>query len=389
MADTFENLGLDTSLIKALEAEKITAPTDIQKLAVPEILKNLDVIFQSETGTGKTLAYLLPLFEKVKASSGMMKAIILAPTHELVIQIQRQIERLWQNSGLTVRSTPIIGNANITRQIDKLKTKPQIIVGSAGRILELIRKNKITARTIQTIVLDEADRLLDDQNSTPVLDIIKTLPQDRQIIAVSATLSQRTIETAKKVMSTPSLIKSEKGGTVPETITHSYLVVEQRDKIELLRKLIRNLEPQKALVFLNKGDQIINLTSKLQYHGIKAESLHGTNEKMDRKQAMDDFRKGKLHVLIASDIAARGLQMDGITHVFNMDVPEDPKDYLHRAGRTGRNGREGLVMTLSTEQELVLLKAIEKALQIKIDDKILYKGKVMDTNFWEKQPPNQ
>ena len=360
MSETFKNLGLDPSLVKALEVEKITIPTDIQGRAIPKISLNKDCIMQSETGTGKTLAYLLPLFEKIKNTSKEMKAVILAPTHELVIQIQRQIERLSQNSGLSIRSTPIIGGTNITRQIDKLKNKPQIIVGSPGRILELIRKKKIKTQTIQMIILDEADRLMDTHNIIPVLGIIGSLHKERQLIIVSATLPQNIIDAAGNIMADPVLIKSEGGESVPESISHIYLITEQRDKIELLKKLIKNIKPPKILIFLNSIDQIDNLTGKLQYHGIKIESMHGTSQKMDRKQVMDDYRSGKLPALIASDIAARGLQMDGITYVFNMDIPEISKDYLHRAGRTGRNGLKGTVVSLATIKEMPLINKIEK-----------------------------
>ncbi len=380
MAESFENLGLDLSLIKALEIEKITIPTDIQIKVIPEINLNKDVIMQSETGTGKTLAYLLPLFEKIKNISKEMKAIILAPTHELAIQIQRQMERLSQNSKLPVRSTPIIGGVNINRQIDKLKDKPQIIVGSPGRVLELINKNKIKTQTIKTIIMDEADRLLEIQNINSVLEIIKRIQKDRQLIIASATLSQNTIETAKKIMTNPVILKSEKGESVPESISHSYLIVDYRNKFELLKKLIKNLNPPKALVFLNDSEHIDDLTGNLQLDEIKAESLHSTNYKIDRKRVMDDFKSGILQVLIASDIAARGLQIDGITHVFNINVPEESKVYLHRAGRTGRNGQKGTVITLSTTGEIPLLKKIEKGLKIKIDNKMLFKGELVNQN---------
>ncbi|MDD5772926.1 MAG: DEAD/DEAH box helicase [bacterium] len=378
MAESFEDLGLDPCLVKALEIEKIIIPTDIQSRVIPEIILNKDVIMRSETGTGKTLAYLLPLFEKIKNTSKEMKAVILAPTHELVIQIQRQMEKLSQNSGFSIRSTPIIGGTNITRQIDKLKGKPQIIVGSPGRILELIQKNKIKAQTIQMIILDEADRLLDMHNVEPVLKIIKSLQKERQLIIASATLPQKTIDMAKSFMADPVLLTSEGGESIPESISHCCLITEQRDKIELLTKLIKNLDPVKALVFLNNVDQIDNLTGKLQFHGIKIESLHGTDYKMDRKRVMDDYRTGRLRILIASDIAARGLQMDGITYIFNIDIPEGSKDYLHRAGRTGRNGLKGIVVSLATVYEMPLLRKIEKELKIKIENKILFKGKITE-----------
>ncbi|MFH1856941.1 MAG: DEAD/DEAH box helicase [Candidatus Omnitrophota bacterium] len=378
MAELFEELGLDLALVKALKIEKITIPTDIQIRVIPKINCNNDVLMQSATGTGKTLAYLLPLFEKIKNTSKEMKAIILAPTHELVIQIKRQIERLSQNSGLPIRSTAIIGGANITRQIDNLKKKPQIIVGSPGRILELLQKNKIKSQTIEQIIIDEADRLMDMHNVTEVFRIIKSLRKERQIVIASATLPQNIIDIARNIMVAPVLMKSEGTASIPESIANIYLIAEQRDKIALLRKLIQNINPPKALVFLNNVDQIDNLIGKFQFHGIKAKSLHGTNKKMERKRVMDGFKSGKIQVLIASDIAARGLQMDGITYIFNMDIPESSKDYLHRAGRTGRNGLQGVVVSLATINEIPLLKRIEKKLKIKIENKVYFEGKIAD-----------
>ena len=377
MGETFENLGISPLLIKALKAEKINNPTDIQINSVPVIIPGRDVIMHSPTGTGKTLAYLLPLFETIKLPAKELKAIIIAPTHELVIQIQRQIERLSANSGINVTSTPIIGGANITRQTEKLKTKPQIIVGSPGRILELIQKKKIRPHTVKTLIIDEADRLLDINNITPVLGVIKTLLKQRQLIIASATMPAEVIETAKGLMNNPSLIKSGKEASVPELISHIFFRTEQRDKIDLLKKLIKSINPGKALVFINSTGGIDNLTSKLRYSGIKAESLHGTNFKKDRKKVMDDFRGGKLQVLIASDIAARGLQMDGITHVFNMDIPEKPDDYLHRAGRTGRNSTEGTAVSIATADEIRLLKKTEKELKIIIENRVYFEGRII------------
>ncbi|MBI4652337.1 DEAD/DEAH box helicase, partial [Candidatus Desantisbacteria bacterium] len=216
MVNLFENIGVDQSLIKALEIEKITIPTDIQIRAIPEINQNKNVIMQSETGTGKTLAYLLPLYKKLKNTSKEMKAIILVPTHELAIQIQRQMERLSLNANLPVYSTPIIGGANINRQLDKLKDKPQIIVGSTGRILELIQKNKIKVQTIQTVILDEADRLLEIQNIDSIYKIVKNVHKECQFIVVSATLPHNTINIARKIITNPVVLLSEKKILIPE-----------------------------------------------------------------------------------------------------------------------------------------------------------------------------
>lgn len=367
MSKLFNNMELDKTLVSALEIEHITDPTDIQLKVIPVLLLSKDVVYQSPTATGKTLAYLLPLFDKLKKSPQGMNTIILAPTHELVIQIHRQIERLAQNSGISVISTPLIGGANIHRQIDKLKKHPQILVGSPGRILELIEKKKIKSPKIEVIILDEADQLLDMNNSPIVLKILKRLPREKQFIASSATLSGTIVKIIGTLSSDYTLIKSEEGEVIPDSITHSYLITEQRDKIQTVRKLINKIKPEKALIFLNNIDLIDSLISKLEYHGIEAQDLHGTNQKLDRKKVMADYRSSKLKILVASDIAARGLQMDEITHIFNMDIPEKSKEYLHRAGRTGRNGKEGTVISLATEREVTFLKRFERELKIRIE----------------------
>lgn len=386
MSETFDALNLKPSLVKALEAEKIVKPTEIQRKVLPSAFENKDIIAQSETGTGKTLAYLLPLYHKLNATAKEMQALILVPTHELAIQVQRQIERLSLNSEVKLTSTPIIGNVNIDRQIDKLKEKPHIIVGSPGRILELIKKKKLSAHTIKTIIIDEADRLMDDSNLEIVKSVIKSTLKERQLMIFSASISKETIAKAKEIMKEPEIIRAEDKLTVPDTIEHIYLVTEQRDKIEVLRKLIRMMEPKKAVAFVNQSDEVETVTAKLNYHGLKAESIHGTNFKLDRKKTMEDFRSGRLQLLVASDIAARGLQIEGITHIFNMSIPEEAKDYLHRAGRTGRNGNTGLSISIITERELPLIKMYEKSLNITIAFKDMYMGKLVDKRHSNKIP---
>lgn len=377
----FNDLSLRPSLVKALELEKITIPTNVQEKSIPVFLEKKDLIVQSETGTGKTLAYLLPIFESIAcgidASENKenkenkelkeLKAIVLVPTHELAVQVQRQIEKLALNSELNIRCALIIGKVNIERQIEKLREKPQIVVGSAGRVLELIKKKKIVAQTVKIIVLDEADRLMSEDNIENTLAVIKTTQKDRQLVAFSATIPDKIIEKLKGIMKLPEVLKSQNIVAVPETIKHFYKVVEKRDKIEVLRKLIRSLEPKKALIFMNNNFDIEIAYDKLNYHGLKTDCIHGTNRKGDRKKTMDDFRSGKVNNLIASDLAARGLQIEGITHVFDMTMSENAQDYLHRAGRTGRNGNEGIVISIVTEREVEMLMSHANKLNIKID----------------------
>ncbi len=378
---TFDSLGLRATLVDALKNENITVPTDVQEKAIPQALKNRDLIVQSETGTGKTLAFLLPLFEKLDFSKKEMQAIVLVPTHELAIQILRQIERLAGNSDLKANAAPIIGNVNIDRQIEKLKEKPHILVGSPGRILELIKKKKISAHTVKTIVIDEADRLMDDNNAETVKAVIKSTLKERQLMMFSASITNDTVKRASELMKEPEIIRSSQSIVVPDQIRHFCFVAEERDKIEVLRKLVRIMNPEKAIVFVSQGKEIEILAEKLKYHGLKAESIHGASIKLDRKKTMEDFRSGKLQLLVSSDLAARGLHIEGVTHIFNLYMPENAKDYLHRAGRTGRSGNAGNAVSIVTEREIPLIRMYEKVLKIDIAARAMYKGEIIPASF--------
>lgn len=376
---------LNPALAAALQKEEISVPTRVQSDAIPLILQNKDLIVQSQTGTGKTLAFLLPLFEKLQPQKRETQAIILVPTHELAIQIQRQIERLTLNSGIALLGMPVIGNVNILRQIEKLKDKPQIIVGSPGRILELIKKRKISAHTVKTIVIDEADKMIGKDNYEPVKAVIDTTLRDRQLLLFSASIPNGTIEKAKLIMKEPTIIKIENTVTIPLSIEHSFFISDERDKIEELVKLVRILKPDKAMIFINKALENDIAAEKLKYHHFLAGSIYGEIDKLQRKTSLEHFKSGKLPLLIASDVAARGLQIDGITSVFNISMPEDPLDYLHRAGRTGRNGNKGQAISIVTARELNLIQLYEKKLNIKFQGKKMFQGRIVDLKPFHSQ----
>lgn len=380
MMNSFDKLGLTLNLIEGLQKEGINEPTDIQVQVIPLALENKDIIGQSQTGSGKTLAYLLPIFQRIDNAKREMQVIVLAPTHELVMQIDKEIKLLSDNSNTPITSAAIIGEVNIKRQFEKLKEKPHIIVGSAGRIFELIKMKKISAHTIKTIVIDEGDRLLDQNNLSVVKDVIKTTLRDRQLMLFSATVNELTLNTAKGLMKDPVVVKVEDKLQVNPNIDHMYFTCEQRDKIELLRKLVASIEPKKAIVFINKSEETQLTTLKLQHHHIKAYGIFGTASKEERKKAMEGFRSGKIQLLIASDVAARGLDVKGVTHIFNLDLPQDSKEYLHRVGRTGRAGESGTAISIVTEKETFFIRKYERDFNIKIAAKEIYKGKIFDAN---------
>ncbi len=378
MINTFNQLGLDERLVEGLKKQGITEPTAIQADTVKLALENKDIVGQSPTGSGKTLAFLLPIFQRVDAGKRETQAIVLEPTHELVMQIEKQARLLAANSGIAVTSAAVIGEVNITRQIEKLKEKPNIIIGSAGRVLELIKRRKINAQTVRTIVIDEGDRMLDEHNLGTVREVIKTTLRDRQLMVFSATIGEKTLSTAREFMKDPQIVRIEDRGKISPDIRHIYLEAEKRDKIEVLRKLAASIKPERAIIFINKSEELQLTAAKLKYHHLSACDISGSASKEERKKALEGFRKGDIKLLVASDIAARGLDIKGVTHIFNLDLPEDPKGYLHRAGRTGRMGESGTVVSIVTEREVPFLRKCERDLKIKIYEKIIARGKVLD-----------
>ena len=315
---TFTELQVRPELVAALAKQHIDEPTAIQVAALPVLLAGTDAYLNSETGTGKTLAYLLPIFCRLDAEQEATQVVIVAPTHELAIQIQRQCSDLAQDAGLPIRSLLLIGGTSMDRQIDKLKKKPHIVVGSPGRICDLIAMRKLKAQAVRSIVIDEADRLLVKESLPAIRAIIRAAPQGPQLIFASATEQP---ESAQAIaMLAPDLVMLQTGiAPVNQNIEHLYLVCEERDKPEVLRKLLHALRPERALIFVHRNETAEKVAAKLAHHKIPVADLHAASDKRDRKRAMDGFRSARCPVLIASDVAARGLDIAGVTHIVNLD----------------------------------------------------------------------
>ena len=362
---TFTDLQLPPELTAALAKQQIADPTAIQVAAVPVLLGGRDAYLNAETGTGKTLAYLLPIFCRLDASLAATQAIIIAPTHELAIQIHRQSCDLAQHAGWPIRSVLLIGGTATDRQIEKLKKKPQIVVGSPGRIGELLAKGKLKAKNVRSIVIDEADRLLNEEALPAVLLIINAAPAARQLIFASATVEPESM-TAIATLSPELVMLRTATAAISENIEHLYLLCEERDKPDELRKLLHALEPERAIVFTHRNDKALQIAARLAHHHIPAADLNAALDKEQRKRAMEGLRSGAVRVLIASDIAARGLDIKGVTHIFNFDVPTLAKAYLHRVGRTGRAGAKGMAVTLATEIEARVMPRYRDELGIEI-----------------------
>ena len=387
---SFETLLNHEALAQALAKTNITEPTDIQAQVIPHMLEGRDVIGQAHTGSGKTLAYLCPILMQIDPTAKQVQALILAPTHELVMQIYRLAVQLCKDAELDIRCMSIIGEANINNQITKLKEKPQLIVGTPGRVLDLIKKKKINCQTIRTVIIDEMDNLLDNTNQETMQNIIKSMLRDRQLAAFSATASAHTLELLKNHMHDPVEIISKAEVKMNPNIEHFYLIGEQRDKFVLLRKLLHALdeEAERILIFMNDGPELDFLVDKLNYHKIRTYSLHGIVDKEERQKAMDEFRRGKIKILVSSDLAARGLDIPDITHVINMDFPAEPNEYIHRSGRTARGERTGQCYSLVNPKELAALRIYQRDFEIEVKPVHLVKGKILSgaTKEYYKDP---
>ena len=379
MNKSFNELNINQSIVMALKKQNITTPTGIQETSIPFALENKDIIAEAHTGTGKTLAFLIPIFEKINLEKREMQAIILAPTHELVVQIESQIKLLATNSHMDIKSLSIMGESNIEKQIKKLKEiKPHIIVGSPGRILDLIKKRKITAHTIKTIVLDEADNLLSKNKPTIIKDIIKSTMKDRQLMFFSASINKETLNLAKTLVKEVEIIKIENKSEINPRIEHICILGSLRDRFENLRKLLAAEQPKRAIVFVNNNTELRQINEKLQYHKVKSTAIYGNASKEERQRALDSFRRGKCNVLVSSDLSARGLDIPEVSHIISLDFPVNPDEYLHRAGRTARGNNSGVSVCLITNKDIEILQSYEKAFGIEFTVKKLYGGKLMD-----------
>lgn len=359
----FIELGLNEAMAKALAGQGIADPMEIQKLAIPKALAGDNFIGQAPTGTGKTLAYLLPALQQIDPAVRQAQVVVLAPTYELAMQITGVARDLVQAAELGIKLQGIIGGANIARQIDKLKDKPQLIIGSAGRIIELSRKGKLKLHQVKLLVLDEFDRLLDDQNLQATADVVRLLPKERQVIMFSATAPNKALERADFLEHPEHIIVKETAETL-EARDNLYIMTPFRDKITMIRKLTNTLAVKRGLVFINRVYDAEKTLAHLQFDGIKADSLLGHSNKQARQKAIADFKSGKVQLLLSTDLAARGLDIPDVDYVFNLDLPESAQTYQHRAGRTARAGATGAVITLADIKEAYKLEQLEKKLGI-------------------------
>ncbi|MEK4267766.1 MULTISPECIES: DEAD/DEAH box helicase [Bacillus] len=356
------------------KASGFVEPTDVQKSAAGLILEGRDVIAESPTGTGKTLAYVLPLLEKLQPDQKHVQAVILAPSRELVMQIFDVVTE-WKK-GSEIRSASFIGGANIKKQQEKLKKHPHIIAGTPGRVLELIKTKKLKMHEVKTIVLDETDHLLTPEHRGTIQNIIKSTLRDRQLLCFSATLKEEAERELRTMTKEAELLKIKRTSEESAKIKHQYLVCDQRDKIKILQKFSR-LDGMQALVFVKDIGNLSVYAEKLDFHHVDVGVLHSEAKKIERAKILQAFEAGEFTLLLATDIAARGIDIQNLPYVIHTDLPNE-EGYIHRSGRTGRAGSEGTVISLVTRGEEERLKKLAKKLGIRLQRIVYERGRIIE-----------
>lgn len=362
------------------EKSGFTELTSIQEKTFALIETRKDVIAESPTGTGKTLAYLLPILNSIDSSNPNIQTLILAPSRELVMQIF-DVAQKWAKEG-SIQVASFIGGVTVARQLEKLKKKPQIVIGTTGRIEELIKQKKMKMHEVKTIVLDEGDQLLLPEHMNTIAHIIKSTMRDRQILLFSATLSVQFEGLAKQWMKDPEVIRVKKDEIVQSKVNHLYFVSEHRDKITLLEKLAKTGNIW-ALVFAKDIGSMTVLAEKLSYKNVDLEMIHGDSKKAEREAAIKGFRNEEFPILLATDVASRGLDIAGLEYVIHYDLPQDIHQYIHRSGRTGRQGASGIVISLVTIREERELKKFANVLGIEVTKVRLYQGTIIEDKEFE------
>jgi ATP-dependent RNA helicase DeaD len=365
---TFQELSLSDAILKAVTSMGFEEATPIQEQAIPLAMEGRDLIGQAQTGTGKTAAFGIPMIEKIDLNSGTIQGIVITPTRELAVQVAEELNRIGQYRG--VHTLPIYGGQDIRWQINGLKRKPQIIVGTPGRLVDhMMRRRSISLGSIRTVVLDEADEMLDMGFIEDIEDILEKTPENRQTLLFSATMPAPIQKLAKRFMKDPQVIGIKSKSMTVSGTEQSYYEVPENKKFEVLCRLLDVQLPALAIVFVRTKRRVDELALALSERGYPAEGIHGDLVQSKRDSVMRGFKEGTTKVLVATDVAARGLDISGVTHVYNFDIPQDPDSYVHRIGRTGRAGKKGAAVMFVTPREIGLLRVIERVARHTIERK--------------------
>ncbi len=366
---SFENLGLRSELLKAVKTQGYTKPTPIQTKAIPVIFKGRDILAGAQTGTGKTAAFSLPVLQMLSEKPVVKKrrkprALVLTPTRELAAQIGESMQSYGRL--ISLRSTVVFGGVNIKPQIDRFHRGVDIVIATPGRLLDHAQRNTIDLSWVEFFVLDEADRMLDMGFIHDIRAIVSYLPLNRQNLMFSATYSRSIKQLADTLLDDHMLIEVARSNKAAEAVTQIVHPVERSRKRELLTGLILEEKWNQALIFTRTKHGANRLTKQLARDGIQAAAIHSNKSQSTRTRVLGEFKKGLVKILVATDVAARGLDIEGLPHVVNFDLPNVPEDYIHRIGRTGRAGLDGVAHSLVCRDEVEFLQKIEKLLKQKI-----------------------
>lgn len=361
----FDELELDEKILRAVADMGFEATSPIQAQAIPVQMEGRDIIGQAQTGTGKTAAFGIPLLQKVDPKSKKLQAIALCPTRELAIQVADEIRRLAKYMH-GVKVLPIYGGQDIVKQIRSLKDGAQIIIGTPGRVMDHMRRKTVKFDNVHTVIMDEADEMLNMGFLEDMETILSQLPEERQTVMFSATMPSAIMEIARKFQQDPVTVKVVKKELTVPKVTQYYYEVKPKSKVEVMCRLLDMYAPKLSVVFCNTKKQVDELVQALQGRGYFAEGLHGDLKQIQRDRVMNSFRNGRTEILVATDVAARGIDVDDVEAVFNYDLPQDDEYYVHRIGRTGRAGREGFAFSFVVGKEVYKLRDIQRYCKTKI-----------------------
>ena len=364
MDASFRELGLKPEILKAIDALGFEQTTPIQALTIPLLMSGVDVIAQAQTGTGKTAAFAIPIMERVDPARRTVQALVLTPTRELALQVAEASYAVGRYRGVNV--LPIYGGQDIQHQLRGLRAGAQLVVGTPGRVLDHIRRGTLELESVQIVVLDEADEMLDMGFSEDIASILEKTPKERQTALFSATVPARIQSLARRYMRDAQLAAiSHEARTVPQT-RQVYYETSQNAKPDALTRILDFQDPHSAVVFCRTRREASDVASTLRGRGYDADAIHGDMSQSQRERVLRAFRDGRVSLLVATDVAARGLDIPDVTHVINYDIPDDSDAYVHRIGRTGRMGRKGEAITLVTPREMRLLRVIEREIRKKL-----------------------
>lgn len=366
----FEDMNISNEICRAVLDMGFEEATPIQSQAIPVILEGKDIIGQSQTGTGKTAAFGIPLLERINPDDRRLQALILCPTRELAIQVSEEFRKLLKYKD-NIRVLPIYGGQPIDRQIAALRKGTQVVIGTPGRVMDHMRRRTIKAETVQMMVLDEADEMLDMGFREDIETILVKIPEEHQTLLFSATLSPEILDITKRFQKNPEFIKIVRKELTVPNIEQYYFDVKEKTKLDALCRIIDVYDPKLAMVFCNTKKRVDDLVEMLQGRGYFAEGLHGDLKQAQRDKVMQKFRNGTIEILVATDVAARGIDVDDIDVVFNYDVPQDEEYYVHRIGRTGRAGKAGKAFTFCVGKEIYKLRDIIRYTKTKIQQQKL------------------